>query len=126
MGQVAAVGQIHADDRVAGLEQRHIGGEVGLRAGMRLHIGIFCAKELLGAVDGDLLDDVGIFTAAVVAFAGVALGVFIGQNAAHGRDDGGRGDIFGRDQLDVLLLAMVFILHLGGDLRVELGEVLHG
>jgi hypothetical protein len=37
------------------------------------------AEQLLDAVDGQLLGHVHVLAAAVVALAGVALGVFVGQ-----------------------------------------------
>ena len=50
-----------------GLEQRVEDGGVGLRAGVRLDVGVLGAEELLGAVDRELLDDVDVLAAAVVA-----------------------------------------------------------
>ena len=57
------------DDRVAGLEQRHVDGVVGLGAGVRLDVGVLGAEQLLGAVDRQLLGDVDLLAAAVVAAA---------------------------------------------------------
>jgi hypothetical protein len=53
VGQVAAVGQAHAEHRVAGLAQRHEHRGVGLGAGVRLHVGVVGAEQLLGALDGE-------------------------------------------------------------------------
>jgi hypothetical protein len=47
--QVAAVGQVHAQDRVARVEQREVDGHVGLRARVRLHVGVLGAEERLEA-----------------------------------------------------------------------------
>ena len=69
VGQVAAVREVHAQHGVAGLQRGHIHGDVRLRAGMRLHVGVFGAEERFGAVDGQLLGDVHEFAAAVVALA---------------------------------------------------------
>ncbi len=38
VGEVASMGQAEAEDGVAGLEHGHVGGGVGLRAGVRLHV----------------------------------------------------------------------------------------
>jgi hypothetical protein len=51
VGQVAAVGQAHAEDGVARLQQRQIHRLVGLRAGVRLHVGVVGAEQLLDALD---------------------------------------------------------------------------
>ena len=49
------MGQLHPEDRVARLEQRHVDGVVGLGAGVRLDVGVLGAEQLLGAVDRELL-----------------------------------------------------------------------
>ena len=49
---------------------------------MRLHVDIGRAEQLLGVVDGQVFSDIDKFTAAVVALAWVAFGVFVGQLAA--------------------------------------------
>ena len=78
--QVAAVGQAHAHDAVARLQHGEVDGHVGLRAGVGLHVGVLGPEQLLGAVDGQLLHDVHVLAAAVVAVTGVALGVFVGEH----------------------------------------------
>ena len=67
-----------------------------------------------------LLDHVDILAAAVIAFAGIALGVFVGQNCAHCRHDRRGDDVFRSDQLDIALLAGELLAHQGGNLRVIL------
>ena len=67
VGEMTAVGEIHAEQGVAGLHDGEIGGHVGLRAGMGLHVGVAASEELLRAVDGQILGDVHVFAAAVVA-----------------------------------------------------------
>ena len=89
VGQVATVGQAHAHESIAGLQQRQLHRRVGLGAGMGLHIGKFRAEQLLGPVDAKLLQLVHILAAAVVPLAGQAFGIFVGQHAAHGGDHGG-------------------------------------
>ena len=120
--QVAAFGQAHAQHGVARLEHGHVHALVGLRARVGLHIGGFGAEDLLQAIDGQLLDHVHVFAAAVVALAGVAFGVLVRELRALGFHDGGAGVVLGRDQLDVLFLAHVFLLDGGPDIRVSLGQ----
>ena len=50
--QVAAVRQVHAEHGVARLQQREVDRHVRLRAGVRLHVGVLGAEQLLGARDG--------------------------------------------------------------------------
>ena len=71
-----------AHDPVARLQQRVVDGRVGLRAGVRLDVRVLGAEQRLRAVDRELLDDVDVLAAAVVALARIALGVLVGQHAA--------------------------------------------
>ena len=80
--EVAAMRQVHAQDGVAGLQHGGIRGLIGLRARVRLHVGVLGAEQLLGAIAGQVLDDVGELAAAVVALAGIAFGVLVGEDAA--------------------------------------------
>ncbi len=97
---------------------------------MRLHVGRFCAKKLLDAVDGELFGHVHMFAATVVAAAGVAFGVFIGELGALRSHDGGRSVVFAGNQLDVLFLPGVFGLDDGKNFGVGLFDqniaVVHG
>ena len=45
--EMAAMSQIQAKNRVAGLHHRRIRGLIGLRSRMRLHVRMFGAKEFL-------------------------------------------------------------------------------
>ena len=75
---MAAVAEIHAEYRIARVKQGEEDSGVCLGAGVRLHIGIIRAEEHLGALDGKRFDDINMLTAAVIALAGVALGVLVG------------------------------------------------
>ena len=122
VGQVAAMRQRHAQDGVARLEHRHVHRLVGLRAGMRLHVGVFSAEQCLGAIDGQLLGDVHIFAAAVVALAGIAFGILVGQLAALRFHHRRAGVVFRSDQLNVIFLAAIFVLNRGPQFGVSHGD----
>ena len=122
VGQVTAGVQAHAEHGVAGLEHRHVDRRVGLGAGVGLDVGPVGAEQLAGAFDGQVLDHVHVFAAAVVALARVALGVLVGEYGALGFHGPGRGVVLGGDQLDVLLLALALGVDGGLDFRVELGD----
>ena len=100
--EVAAVGQVEAQHRVARLERREIDRRVGLRAAVRLHVGELGAEQLLRAVDGQLLDDVDELAAAVVAPARIAFGILIREHAAGGLHHGGAGVVFAGDHLQAV------------------------
>jgi hypothetical protein len=119
VGQVPAVRERHAEDAVAGIQQREVHRLVGLRAGMRLHVGVVGIEELLDAIQGEPLGDVDVFAAAVVALARIAFGVLVGEHAALRLQHARAAVIFRRDQLDVFLLAAVF----GRDRRGQFGVV---
>jgi hypothetical protein len=130
VGQVAAFGQAHAHDGVAGLQEGQEDGFIGRGTAVRLHVGAIGAEDLLDAVDGELLGDVHVLAAAVIALAGVAFGVFVGQLRALRGHDGGRGVVFAGDQLDVVFLARVLKLDgfekLGVGLFNQNVAVVHG
>jgi hypothetical protein len=49
MGQVSTVREVHPQDRVAGLQQREVHRHIRLGAGMRLHVRMVGAEQLLRA-----------------------------------------------------------------------------
>ena len=120
--EVAAVGQLEAEDLVARVDQRVQHGRVGLRAGVRLDVRVLGAEQLLGALDREVLGDVDLLAAAVVAAARVALGVLVGQHRALRLQDGARHEVLARDHLERVALARELAVEDGGDLGVELGE----
>ena len=117
--QMPAMREIHAHDRIAGMDQRKINGHVRLCAGMRLDIGTFCAEQLLGALNGNLFNDIDILAAAIIALARIALRIFVGQYTAHGSHHGRGNEVFGGNQLNIALLAAKLLLHGLTNLRVE-------
>ena len=122
VGQVAAVGQVQAQDAVAGVDQRVQHRGVGLGAGVRLDVGEFGAEELLGAVAGEVLDDVDVFAAAVVAAARVAFGVLVGQHRTLRLQDGAGDEVLAGDHFQGVALAGQLAVHRLGDGRVEVAQ----
>ena len=106
MGQVTAVGQAHAEDSVARLQQGQVHGGIGLRAGVWLNVGVAGAEQLLGTVDGQLLDHIDVLAASIVTLARVAFGVLVGQFGPLGLHHLGAGVVFRGDQLDMVFLAL--------------------
>ena len=122
VGQVPAGGQRQPHNGIAGLQQGHHHSAVGLAAGMGLDVDEGTAEQVLGAFDGQGLGDIDEFTAAVIAPSGIALGVFVGHDAALGLHDGARNDVFRRDQFDLVLLAPQFVVDGLLQVRVDVGE----
>ncbi len=114
--------RLRPEERVAGLHQRHEGRRIGLRAGVRLHVGEARVEQLLDAVEREVLGDVDVLAAAVVAPAGQALGVFVGHHRALRLEHGAADDVLGGDQLDLVALAAELQADRLGDLRVGVGK----
>jgi len=122
MREVAAFGEAHPHDGVARFQHGEEHPLVSLRTGVRLHVGGFGSEQLLYAVDGELLNHIDELTATVVTLAGITLGVLVGQLRALRLHHGRRGVVFRGDQLDVILLALVFFLDGGEQLGIDLIE----
>src|SRR6185312_12951759 len=117
VGEVAAVGEVEAEDGVAGLEGGEEDGHVGLGAGVRLDVGVFGAEQFLDAVNGHALGHVHEFAAAIVALAGIPLGVLVGEARTLGSHHGRARVILAGDHLEAVLLAAP----LAGNRREYLG-----
>jgi hypothetical protein len=111
VGQVAAVGQAHAEQGIAGLQQRQINRAVGRRPGVRLNVGVIGTEQQLGAIDRQLLDLIHMLAATVVTLAGIALGILVGQAAALSLHDALAGVVLGGDQLDMVFLTLLLGIH---------------
>ena len=120
--EVAAVRERHAEDRVAGLEHGHVDGLVRLRARVRLHVGVLRAEELLHALDGEALGHVDELAAAVVALAGVALRVLVGEDRSLRGHHRGTRVVLGGDEFEAVFLAPVLVADGLPDFGVDGGD----
>jgi hypothetical protein len=114
--------EAEAHEGVARLQKREEHSLIRLGAGVRLHIGERAVEQPLGAVDGEFFDHIDIFAAAVIAPSRIALGIFVGENRSLRLQDRLRDDVFGGDQLDLVLLALEFVGDGVGNLGVGLGQ----
>jgi hypothetical protein len=89
---------------------------------MRLHVGVGGAEQLLRPLDRQLLGDVDEFAAAVVALAGIAFGVLVGQHRALRLEHARARVVLRGDQLDVVFLALPARRHRLRKLRIEAGN----
>ena len=124
--EVAAVGERKPHERVARLKEPEEDGGIGLRARMRLHVhGHFhaggLAEELLRALDGEALNLVDEFAAAVIALSGIAFRVLVGEAASLSSHHRRRGIVFAGDKLDILFLAARFGVNPLPQIRIRLG-----
>jgi hypothetical protein len=116
--QVPTMGQAHGEDRVPHIEHGHVGGCVGLRARMGLHIGMLRPKEHLGPVDGQSLHHIHTVAPTIVAVGGVTLSVLVGEHGTLRLQYGAADIVLRGDQLDRLSLAPGFVGQSRGQLRI--------
>src|SRR3970040_1629627 len=83
------------------------------------------AKELFGGADGQILRHIHDLAAAVVALAGVPLGVLVGHHRTDGLEDCLGNEVLGGDQLEVARLAYGFLADRLGDVGIDLLESVH-
>ena len=126
VGQVTAVCKAHAHYGVAGLEQSDVNRCVSLCAGVRLNVCELCAEKLLCTLDGDVLYDINVLAAAVVALSGIALSVLVGKHAAHSSHYCRRNYVLAGDKLKISLLALQLQVHRVGNFAVVLSEEADG
>ena len=125
VGEVAAVGQVHAHHPVAGLEDAEIGRHVRLGAGVGLDVDVLGAGvEREGTLLREPLGHVDVLAAAVVALARKALGVLVRQPRTLGFEHGGRHVVLAGDQLDLVVLAPALAEHRLPQDGIDLGETL--
>ena len=114
----AELGQCGRLDAVR--EDGPVGGQVGVDAGVRLHVGVLGAEQFTGVLGGDGLDGVDVLAAGVEAVADGALGVLVAQPGAHGREYRQAGVVLGRDELQRRALVGEFLTRRGGDAGLHL------
>ena len=83
------------------------------------------AEKLLGPIAGQVFDHVDILAAAVVAPAGIALGIFVGQHAADGLHDRRAGVVFAGDHFQAVGLPLDFAGNGGPNVGVFLFDPIH-
>ena len=70
--EMSSVSKVEAEDCIARLENSHVCGCVGLRAGMGLDVGVLGTEDLFGAIAGEVFDHVGVFWSRAAATSGSA------------------------------------------------------
>ena len=89
---------------------------------MRLHVRVVRAEQLFCTGAGEVLHNVGVLAAAVIALAGVALRVFVGENGSGGFQHRARHEIFAGDHLQTVVLTLCLKRNLRCDIRVRGSE----
>ena len=118
--QVAPVSELHAHKGVARDEEREVRSRVRLGPRVRLHVRVLGPEELLGSLDGEVLGDIDELAAAVVAAAGVPLGVLVAQRSAQRGEHRGRGEVLRGYELDLGVLPVDLVQNGRGRFRIDL------
>ncbi len=116
--EVTALVEAHREDRVTGVEQRLVHGDVGVGPAVRLHVSVIGAEQRGEATPRQVLDLVDDLVAPVVPTAGIALGVLVRQHRSRGRQHGRRREVLARDQLKGGRLAVPLLAKQRGHLVI--------
>ncbi len=84
---MTAVGQIHAQHCIAVFEDCLVYSSIGVGSAVRLHVSMFCTKDLLGTIYRHLFYFVYEFASAIVSLSRVAFCILVGQRASHSFHD---------------------------------------
>src|SRR5215472_6143586 len=118
MRKMAAVRQVHTENRVPGLQYGRIRGFVRLRTGVRLYICVFRIEKLFGPLPCQSLYDVDELASAVISLSWIALGVLVCEYAPSRFQHRFGGEVLARDQFDSRILSLQLMLYRVIDLRV--------
>ena len=106
------MGEVHAEDPVARPEDAEVGGHVRLGAGVRLDVHVLGAREQRERpLLGEVLGDVHVLAAAVVALARQALGVLVREPGALRLHHRRERVVLAGDQLDLVALPAALLEH---------------
>ncbi len=122
VGEVSTVGELEAEDLVAGLRDCGEDGGVGGCSRVRLHVGVCGAEQCLGAAEREGLGDVDELAATVVTAARVTLGVLVGEDGALRFEHGARNEVLARDHLEGAALAAELAVKNSGNFGINLGQ----
>ena len=123
--QMAAMVEAHAKHRVPRLEKRCVRSHVGIGAAMGLHVGKTAAEQGARTLAREVLDHVDFLASAVVPAPRIALGILIGEDAAHSLHNCRRYEVLGCNKLDRRALARKLSANCCRDLWITLRQYRH-
>ena len=123
---MAALRKSHAQDGIAGFQNRKVRRHIGGGTRMGLDVDMLAPEQLLGTRNGQLFDRIHVLAAAVIAPPWIAFRVFVGhQRSLRGQDREAR-IIFGSDQHQLVALSFLFGAKSRVDLRIFLFDCFQG
>ena len=105
--KMPAMVEIQSHKRITGLQNSQQYSGIGLRTGMRLHVGKLCIKQFLDTIPGKVFDLVNDLTSPVIALSGKPFGIFVGKTRPHGSHYFVTNKVFRCNQLHSLQLALM-------------------
>ena len=123
--EVSAVREIHAEDGVARLQEREEYRHIRLCARVGLNVRPRRTEKFLRTVNGKLLRNIDILTAAVVTLSWIALGVLVCENTPLRLHDGTADDVLRSNELEFRPLAVQLVIDRLCNLRVCLVQRIH-
>ncbi len=109
--KMTAVCKTHTHESITGLKKSKEYGHICLSTGMRLNICPSAAVELLDPFESKILCEIDKFTTAVVTFARIALGIFIGKMTSHSCHNSFAYEVLGCYEFNVISLTLKLESH---------------
>src|SRR5210317_1161696 len=94
VGEMSAMGKVHAQYLIAGIQCGKINCHICLTPGMGLDISILCLKQVPGALDCEIFYNICIITAAIIALTGIPFSILVGEDRTLRLKDRLTDDIF--------------------------------
>ena len=116
--KMPAMREIQPENGIARLQHRGVGLHVGLRSRMRLNVGMLRTEQLLRPVARQVLDDIGKLAPAVIALAGISLGILVREHRPRSFEHSLADEILRGDQFESFVLAASLVVDGGGNLRI--------
>ena len=111
-----------AKDGIAQLDRCRIRSQIRIRATVGLNVGESALEQLFRTITRQILNDIDLLAATVIALAWIAFGILVGEHAAHRFHDRWRSEVLRSDQLDARTLTLELLIDRGCDLRVLCGK----
>ena len=106
VGQMSAVGQVHAENCISRIYQGKVNCHIGLGPRMGLNIDISGIEQFFGPADGQFFSHIHILTPAIIPLIRISFGIFVGQHTPLDSHDSGTRNIFRCDKLQGVFLPL--------------------
>ncbi len=122
---MAPMGQVQSKQCISWIHKCQVHSSIGRGTRMRLNVDPVGIKQFLCSFAGEVFNFIYMLTTTVISFAGIAFGIFIGQNCAHRRNGSSRHKIFRGDQLKIIVLSFCFLFYVTVEFRVLIFQYAH-